>query len=90
MSGLSPDSFNGLALRMHRTLRGLTTGQLSDKLSQRGIKASAAAITRWELGDRKPQDLKIIRAIAKVLRCSTVALYRNPLLTYRTDGDGED
>ena len=89
MGSASSDEFNGLALRVWRTYRGLTTSELAEKLHQRGKAVSPAAITRWELGDRKPQDRALIRSIAKVLRCSSIALYRRPILTYRSD-DRED
>ena len=90
MGSLSSKRFNGLALRMYRTFRGLSSEEMSAKLKLRGLSATSTAITRWEQGHRKPADPAIVRAMAAILRCSTVALYRRPLLTYRTDEDEQE
>lgn len=61
-----------LFLSEWRVKRGLTQQQLADRLD-----TSDVTVSRWETGERRPDD-GAKGAIAWVLGCEVVDLYRHP------------
>lgn len=53
-----------LAIRKFRLRKNLTQAQLASLVG-----VSAAAVTQWEAGDRKP-DIVMLKKLATVLDCS--------------------
>jgi len=83
---VSTESWNGHALFVRRASMRWTLGELKRRLAGRHrINVSEATISRWENGRTPTDSQKIARALGKLFGCSSLAFYRDPIVSYRSD-----